>query len=403
MMLLDVWLCLPDGNTARIGEIAFSDADVQGRYQCEFRYLPEWLRDARAFAIDPESLPLQTESCQSGNLHPPLGVFEDALPDEWGRRLLVAAAKLPRARHGAPFLLRALGADGLGALRFAEAGQPLPVRRAGSVLELQSLIDAAARFEAGEKMEQPGYRRLLEAGASPGGARPKALIDDGDAHWIAKFPSRQRDGSFDVVGLEAAAMQLAAAAGLDVPETKLVHVGASKALLVRRFDITPGGGRRHTISFKTLCREAPGRYVLDYSELAATLRKHSAAPDADVARLFRQMVFNAVIGNTDDHLKNFWMYRDDAGYRLTPAFDLVPDVGERREHVLIFLDDRQPPSRKALLDLARRWKVSGAGAMVDEVCASVAEFHAAASTAGVPQTDIARIGADVARRVAQIG
>ncbi|MEO6080489.1 MAG: type II toxin-antitoxin system HipA family toxin [Steroidobacteraceae bacterium] len=403
MMLLDVWLRLPDADTVQIGELAFGDADVHGHYECEFRYVDKWLRDARAFALDPESLPLQPQSWHSGNLHPPLGVFEDALPDEWGRSLLVAAMKLPHERQGAPFLLRALGADGLGALRFVEGGQPLPARHPGSVLELAALLDAAARFERGEQMEEPGYRRLLEAGPSPGGARPKALIDDGDNHWIAKFPSRQRDGRFDVVGLEATTMRLAARAGLDVPETRLERVGASKVLLVRRFDIAATGGRRHMISFKTLCRESPGRYVLAYSELATTLRKHSSTPDADVSGLFRQMVFNAVIGNTDDHLKNFWMYHHDAGFRLTPAFDLVPDVGERGEHVLIFVDDRRPPARRALLDLARPWGVPDAGAIIDEVRAAASGFHAAATETGVPQTDIAHIGADIARRLARVG
>jgi serine/threonine-protein kinase HipA len=402
MMLLDVWLCLPDANTVQVGELAFGNADAHGRYQCEFRYTGEWLRDTQAFPLDPESLPLQPASWHSSNLHPPLSAFEDALPDEWGRRLLVAATRLPREHQGAPFLLRALGADSLGGLRFAEGGQALPARRAGSVLELDALLDAAARLELGNQVDDLGYRRLLEAGASPGGARPKALIDDGDTQWIAKFPSRNRDGHFDVVGLEATAMRLAAAAGLDVPETRLMHVGTRKALLVRRFDVTPAGGRRHMISFKTICREAPGRYALAYSELASMLRKHSATPGADVAKLFRQMVFNAAIGNTDDHLKNFWMYRDGAGYRLTPAFDLVPDVGERGEHVLIFTDSRLPPSREALLDLAQQWGVADASAIIDEVRAAAAGFNVAANEAGVPTTNTAHVGADIARRLARI-
>lgn len=402
MMLLDVWLCLPDGDNAHVGELAFDDADAHGRYRGEFRYLAGWLRDERRFALDPESLSPQAASWQSGNLQPPLAVFEDALPDDWGRRLLAAAARLPRNRQGAPFLLSALGADGMGALRFSEGGQPLPARRPGSVLELAALADAAARFEAGEALESPDHRRLFEAGATPGGARPKALIDDGDAHWIAKFPSRNRDGGFDVVGLETATMRVAAAAGLEVPETRLVHLGDRKALLVRRFDITAAGGRRHMISFRTLCRETPSRHVLAYQELATALRKHSAAPEADVARLFRQMAFNAVIGNTDDHLKNFWMYHDAAGYRLTPAFDLVPNVGEQAGHVLAFLDTALPPARDALLELARRWNVPDADAVLDQVCDATGGFNRAAKKAGVPQADIARIGADIARRRARL-
>ena len=402
MILLDVWLQPPRENPVRVGELAFGDADAQGRYDGEFRYVDEWLRNERAFPIDPESLKLGSGTYRSANLRPPLAVFEDALPDEWGRKLLIAAAKLPRGQHSEPFLLRALGGDGLGALRFAESGTPAPRRQPGSVIELELLIDAAARFEAGEATEDAALRRLFEAGSSPGGARPKALVDEGEQHWIAKFPSRYRDGRFDVVGLEAAAMRLAAAAQLQVPETKLIALGSRKALLVRRFDVTPEHGRRHMISLKTLCREMPGVYALTYSEAAQRIRKHSMAPRADVEQFFRLMVFNAAIGNTDDHLKNFWMLRDEAGYRLAPAFDLVPDVGDRREHVLSFLDDSLAPPGEALTELARRWGVSGAQTIMAEVCDAVREFPQAATRASVPETNIAEIGADIERRVSKL-
>lgn len=402
MILLDVWLQPPRGDPVRIGELAFGDADAQGRYDGEFRYVEDWLRSERAFPIDPESLKLGAAAYRSANLRPPLGVFEDALPDEWGRKLLVAAAGLPRGQQGEPFLLRALGADGLGALKFAEAGAPAPRRRPGSVLELESLLETAAKFEAGEAIDDAAFRRLLDAGSSPGGARPKALVDEGEYRWIAKFPSRSRDGRFDVVGLEAAALQLAAAAGLEVPETKLVPLGTRKALLVRRFDVTPEGGRRHMISLKSLCREAPGVYVLTYTEVAERIRKHSAAPRADVERFFRLMVFNAAIGNTDDHLKNCWLLRGTGGYRLAPAFDLVPDVGDRTEHVLIFLGDRYAPSREALVELGRRWDVARAETIIAAVCKAVREFPQAAARARVPAPNLAEIRADVERRVSKL-
>lgn len=402
MILLDVWLQPPRGIPLRVGELAFGDVDAQGRYESEFHYVDEWLRDPRAFPIDPESLTLGPAPRRAINLRPPLALFEDALPDEWGRKLLIAAARLPRSQHGEPFLLRALGGDGLGALQFAEAGTPSPRRRPGSVIELESLVDAAARFEAGEAVDAAALNRLLEAGSSPGGARPKALVEDGGDRWIAKFPSRYRDGRFDVVGLEAATMQLAATAGLLVPETRLIAVGSRKALLVRRFDVTPEGGRRHMISLKTLCREMPGVYALTYSEVAQQIRKHSAEPRADVERFFRQMVFNAAVGNTDDHLKNFWMVRGDEGYRLAPAFDLVPDIGDRREHVLSFLDDPAAPSAEDLVAVARRWDVPNARASIAQVCDAVRAFPQAAARASVPARNVAEIGADVDRRLSRL-
>ena len=126
---------------------------------------------------------------------------------------MVFDRRLPRGQQGEPYLLRELGADGLGALAFSEAGEPVPRCKPGSVLHLAELLEAAERFEAGMLEDRSALRRLLEAGSTPGGARPKALVASEDGEWIAKFPSRNRDGRFDVVGLEAVAMELARAAG----------------------------------------------------------------------------------------------------------------------------------------------------------------------------------------------
>ena len=189
------------------------------------------------------------------------------------------------------------------------------------------------------------------------------MLSDTSGEWIAEFPSK-RDGRFDVVGLEATALRLAAAAGIPVPEQRIVPLGKNRrALLVRRFDVLPGGGRRHMLSLRTLCRERPGQYVQSYSELAEAVRKFSSHPADDVRQLFQQMVFNAAIGNTDDHLKNFWMLHDAHGFRLSPAFDLLPDVGERREHVLTFEYERIAPTRSQLMGLAARWGVGDGDAM----------------------------------------
>jgi serine/threonine-protein kinase HipA len=330
-------------------------------------------------------------------------VFEDALPDDWGRRLLALDQRLPRGQQGAPYLLRELGADGLGALAFAAAGEPMSSRSPAAAIYVAALVDAAARLEAGEQVEPSVLRRLLEAGSSPGGARPKALVDTDDGRWIAKFPSRYRDGRFDVVGLEATALALAGAAGLEVPETRLAALPAGRrALLVRRFDVTPPGGRRHMVSLKTLCKERPGVYVLGYDELMSAVRKHSAAPGADVEALFRHAVFNLAIGNTDDHLKNFWMLRDDRGWRLAPAIDLVPDVAERREHVLLFHLSHRVPSREDVAAVAKAWGVKRAAAIAQEVIEAAHGFRAAAEQCGVPAANADEIGRDIDRRLASL-
>lgn len=247
MILLGVWVRLPEGGIARAGALACGDSDAHGRFESEFEYADGWFTHPSAFDLDPESLRLSGGRARhrASNLQPPLGVFEDALPDDWGRRLLVFDRRLPRAEQSEAHLLRELGGDGLGALAFAERGEPAPRNSPAALIHLEELLEAAERFEAGKHEDRARLRRLLEAGSTPGGARPKALVDSDDGAWIAKFPSRNRDGRFDVVSLEAAAMALAERAGLTVPGTRLVAFGRRRALLVRRFDLTPAGGRRH--------------------------------------------------------------------------------------------------------------------------------------------------------------
>ncbi len=398
MMRLDVWMSLGDATQLEVGELVFTDSDQNGRYAAAFRYSEAWLNKPGAFALDPESLPLRKAPFEAQNLFPPLAVFDDALPDDWGRRVLIADRKLRRGQHSEPYLLRELAGDGLGALGFCEQGSPAHKIQATRTLDLAEILEAASRFEAGLPIDNVRMRRLLAAGASPGGARPKALVNAGEIAWIAKFPSRTKDGNYDVVGLEATAMLLAQAAGLEVPETRLEILGAKKAVLVRRFDITAQGGRAHMISLRTLCKERPGVFVLSYREVADMLRKHSADPANDVTRFYRQTVFNAMLGNTDDHLKNFWMINVGQGYRLSPAFDLVPDVGERGEHSLAFDLGYTPPDKAAWLNIAKTWGVSGAAAMIEEIAEAMKNFVKLAHQCAVPEQNIVKIKADIEAR-----
>ena len=135
------------------------------------------------------------------------------------------------------------------------------------------------------------------------------------------------------------------------------------------------------ISLRTLCKERPGIYALTYTELAEAVRRASTRPQDDVDRLFRLMVFNSAFGNTDDHLKNFWMVHDDEGYRLSEAFDLLPDVGDRREHCLAFQYSRSAATREELLALAGQWGVRDAPGAIDAVATAMAGFGAAARRA----------------------
>lgn len=396
MIRLDLRLTLPDGESIHAGDLAFADPDGQGRYTSAFRYTQTWLEHPRAFPLDPASLPLEPGEFQGRQLDTPLMALEDALPDAWGRRLLVLRHGLPRGQQTEPRLLQALAGQGLGALGFFPPGdKPHSEDASAPLLELDALVDAARRLETDGQVDDT-CRILLAAGSSPGGARPKALVKEGTIHWIAKFSSRRDD--VDMVGLEAASLELARRAGLEVPDFRLETLaGGHRVLLVKRFDLDPAGGRRHMLSLRALL-QAGGYYVLRYADLITALRRFSARPEIDVPRLFRQMVFNALLGNTDDHLKNFWLLHDDGGFALSPAFDLLPDTGNRREHVLLFDLSPLPPDPDGLAALGRKWGVSGAAGICREVVAVMAEFPAVAADCQVPEGEIARFQRDIERR-----
>lgn len=398
MLRLDVWLTLPDGERTMVAEVVFGDADLQGRYPSALRYRPEWLIHPRAFPLDPAALPLGETEFSAHQLDAPLLALDDALPDAWGRRLLILRHGLLRGRQGEPFLLQAQAGRGLGALGFYAPGQSPENRdESADMTGLEDLARAAQQLEAGmPELPDASLRALLAAGSSPGGARPKALVHDESGDWIAKFASRGDE--VDMVGLEVASLALAQRAGLETPEFRLATLpGGRRVLLVRRFDLHPLGGRRHMLSLRSLLG-ASGWYVLRYADLITALRHHSAAPEEDVPRLYRQMVFNALLGNTDDHLKNFWLLHDEQGYRLSPAFDLLPDTASRREHVLLFDLEPVPPGPGGLAALGRKWGIPRAGEICDEVTSALWGFAEAAHQAGVPDAEITRFDADIGRR-----
>ncbi len=397
-----VWLRRADGALQPIGELATTaPARSSGHFESEFEYDRSWANRADAFALDPVSLPLRAaQPFRAEMLYPPLAVFDDALPDDWGRRLLAAAIAADGSTPSVPEMLLRMRGGGTGALLFtASHAAPQPIQSIPSVA-LSKLLEAAARFEAGTLPPGDEFRRLLEGSSRAGGARPKALLHDESGEWLAKFPSRSRDEGYDVVGLEATCLTLARRAGLVVPELRLQTIGARRVLMVKRFDVSAEGGRHHMVSMRTLCKERPGIYAHGYSELAQVLRKHSAAPAADVAALYRHMVFNAAIGNVDDHLKNFWVLAHRGGFCLAPSFDLVPDIGGRGEHTLSFQQGFACPNHSEVIALADEWGVAGAAQIVDAVVKAAGGFAQTARSMKVRYPgSLQKVCADVDRRI----
>lgn len=402
MIKLDVWLALPAGESIKAGSLVVADPDnINGALHGQFRYAPEYLDDPLAFPLDPLHLPLSAEIFSADRPHAGVhGVFEDSLPDDWGRRLMIRHHNLGRNEQRIPQLLRLLGNQGLGALSYVEEGKPELKRNKISSRHLHELALLADKFEQEPAAVTDDELSLLfQAGSSPGGARPKALVDDENCSYLAKFASNK--DQLDVVSLEAASMELAHRAEIETSGTRLKTLGSRKCLLVKRFDINEAGGYNHLISMQSLLK-GDGNYNSSYRDLAEVIKHISTQPVHDLHRLYQQMVFNVIIGNTDDHLKNFLMLHDTRGWRLSPAFDLVPNIGFNHEHVLRIGPDNKTPDIETLLAEAKYFGIKRyrkAVDMVSRICEFVSEWPSIFTICDVPEKDSLLIGTDIGQRI----
>ena len=202
------------------------------------------------------------------------------MPGDWGKRLLVRKGNLGRCEQTIPRMLQLLGAGGLGALNFSPAAGGVSGASEARIPELAQLLEAAYRYDAGKPVAEEAMTLLFRAASSPGGARPKALIrDESGDHWLAKFPSARDE--MDMIAIEAATLALAKAAGLAAPDAFVRNAGRRSVLFVKRFDVLPGGGRRHMISAQTLLA-AEGYYVLGSADLFQAIRKVTSLPFEDL-------------------------------------------------------------------------------------------------------------------------
>jgi serine/threonine-protein kinase HipA len=340
-----VWIWLP-------GEI---DPVVCGRLdqvdsQLAFVYARSYLDRPDAVPIYEFELPLKT------GYHYPLSAqtrgvplcIDDAMPDSWGRRLVNRRLGGPMDEFGDLVYLLESGSDRIGALDF-QASADVHVPREVIHATLDDLATASERIESGQPLSAALDAALLR-GTSIGGARPKALIDDGDRKLIAKFSSTT--DNYPVVQGEYVAMELARRVGLDVAPVELATAAGRYALLVERFDRTPAGHRRRLVSALTILDLTPfpeGRYAT-YADLTHRIRGRFADPTVALRELFGRIAFNMMCGNTDDHGRNHSAF---VGHELdlTPAYDICPQArsGAVAEQAMAFDEHGNRDSRLALL------------------------------------------------------
>lgn len=374
-----------------------------------FAYEPAWLGDPAFFLVDPSHQPYLGDHIPAqGAL---AGVFADTSPDRWGRTLMerreadraAGEGRRPRTLGEWEFLLGVNDQLRMGAIRFAtEQGQFLDASPTSipPTADLRELEAAAREIEhPSDGRRRPNLRAaialLLAPGSPLGGARPKTSfrLDDG-ALWLAKFPSR--NDRRDVGAWEFVVNELARQAGVEVPETRLLHLASDHhTFAARRFDRV-GDDRRLFASAMTMVGKRDGEEA-SYIEIAEAIMRNGAPGwiDADLAQLFRRLIFNIAVGHRDDHLRNHGFLRDADGWRLAPAYDLNPMPDLVEHELAVGIDSHTPSIDLALTQTAHfcRLKRTQAEQIVDEVQSAIAGWRRLAKRVGLTDDEIELVSA----------
>ncbi|MCW7538421.1 HipA domain-containing protein [Aquabacterium sp. A7-Y] len=301
-----------------------------GAFRGTFTYGKRYLERPNVIELDPYGLKLTTQPIDFTKLKGIPGALRDASPDAWGRRIIQARLERPESDISEMEYLIKGPDDGAGNLRFGlSVTPPGPARPFNQTHQLEALTEAADQLEETGKLPHEVLEHL-EPGTSMGGARPKVTVEDGHRIYLAKLPEK-RD-QHNMQRIEYATLELARAAGLNVCGTRLERVGKAEALLLLRFDRewnpdAKAYARHGLVSGLTVLDAEDGysgRERWSYLLLADELRRWSAKHAADRLELYRRMVFNAMVTNNDDHPRNHALLRTTAGWRLSPAYDIVP-------------------------------------------------------------------------------
>jgi serine/threonine-protein kinase HipA len=374
------------------------------RESASFEYDKRWLENPQRFALEP-ALTLDSGAHHTTDGRALFGAIGDSAPDRWGR-VLIQREERRRAReeNRAPhtlgevdYLLRVGDFTRQGAFRFSleEGGEFLSPQKADSIpplISLGKLLNAAIRVTANKESDRD-LQLLLAPGSSLGGARPKAsVIDNHGRLAIAKFP--QADDTWPVTRWEAVALELAGHSGIPVSDWRIERIDSRSVLLLSRFD--RDGAKRIPFLSAMSMLGALDNQPHSYLEMVDALRRHGSRPEKDAEQLWRRIVFNILISNTDDHLRNHgFLYDGSAGWRLSPADDLNPMPVDIRQRVLSLAVDEADST--ASLELAFRvakqfgLKEEEARRIAAEVGKAVSRWRETASKLGLSSNEIARM------------
>jgi serine/threonine-protein kinase HipA len=356
---------------------------AKGKETFSFEYAADWLQSGFSQMIDPD---LQMFS---GSYYPRdeklnFGVFLDSCPDRWGRVLMqrreamIAKKEERKAKNllESDFLLGVFDDYRMGALRF-KVDPDGPFLNNNKEMasppwtSLRELEQASLKFEE-DDIDDPGYLKwismLIAPGSSLGGARPKAsVLDPGKNLWIAKFPGKNDEK--DIAAWEMVVNELAIKAGINAAEGKLQQFNNKyHTYLTKRFDRTDKGERIHFASAMTLLGHKDGEDSggAGYLDLAGFIIKHGANVEKDLEELWRRIVFSICVKNTDDHLRNHGFLLTEAGWILSPAYDINPN--EYGKGLSLNISDKDNS-----LDPALALEVAGYFRLADAKATEIAE------------------------------
>lgn len=400
---VEVWI----GEDARqVGQLGFTRHGQ--RQSSMFQYAPTWLADAGRFAISPD-LPLTNDRQFRKAPGRDESVFHFAIadtePDGWGCRVIardharqrkqaspMSTAATASALTEMDYLLGVDDVSRVGALRFRDAeGRFVRAIADGErgtppLLELAEIMNASHAVERGSETEQD-LRYLRGRGTSLGGMRPKCTVIDEDGHLsIGKFPSIHDDRA--VTKGEVLALRLAALAGIDAAQARVVHSDGVPVALIRRFDRV--GVARVPYLSATAVLQASRDEDHAYTEIAERIL--GLAPDArrDLTELWRRIVFNLLITNVDDHLHNHgFLHVGDGQWQLAPAFDLNPFPDKARELKTWLTEESGPTaSIDEALGAASFFHLDAAAALrvLGEVVRALTRWREVAASSGVEMT-----------------
>ena len=389
------------GQTCRVGTLYRIPA--QDRETVSFEYHQDWLTNPNRFALEPGL------RVGKGRFYPEqgremFGAIGDSAPDSWGRQLMrrserrqaEAEGRNINTLHETDFLLGVSDISRLGALRFKREGdkayQAEPTSGVPGFVRLGRLLESAQRIERGEETDED-LHMIFAPGSSLGGARPKAsILDRAGNLTIAKFPKETDEYSLET--WEHIALILARKAGIDCAETELVGIAGRPVLLSRRFDRSDMG-RIPFLSAMSMLQLKDGDRS-SYPEIIDELANYSAQMKKDAPELFRRMIFNILISNVDDHLRNHgFLLGGKDGWVLSPAYDLNPTPQDVRRRILTtaISPDDATCSLSLALDQIQYFnlKLGAAKEIVREIGRAVSHWREIAAGIGQTKSQIDRM------------